>query len=80
MITALNTCKLIKTRSAKQGQEGRWGWESSCVACNFFLVLFACSFFQGFPLACILQPLPGVRKFFRVEFTWIDFFPVPRLR
>ena len=48
MITALNTCKLIKTRSAKQGQEGRWGWESSCVACNFFFGSICMLFFPGF--------------------------------
>ena len=44
MITALNTCKLIKTRSAEQGQEGRWGWESSCVfgsICMFFFPGFS---------------------------------------
>lgn len=51
MITALEKRKLIKIAIGEEraGGEGAGvGWESSCVACNFFLVLFAC-FFPVFP-------------------------------
>ena len=58
-----------------------WGWEGSCVACNFFGSICMFFFSRVFLLAFILQPLPVVHKFFlRGIYMERLFFPnlVPR--